>query len=163
MQERTWHSPLSFHLCHYLCFSLVLGMFLFDKEGINYGIYFWAAHGVAWGKSFLGVFLFLNGSLTFTAKYQKQGEERNKWGNSFLKGGRKSCYSCSLTRIFLDVRGNSLTKAGRYRQARWQWRAWDSPEGVWAMSSLSRDLVILPQGGFFFMSISVPFFQYREL
>lgn len=118
---------------------------------------------VAWGKSFLGVFLFLNGSLTFTAKYQKQGEERNKWGNSFLKGGRKSCYSCSLTRIFLDVRGNSLTKAGRYRQARWQWRAWDSPEGVWAMSSLSRDLVILPQGGFFFMSISVPFFQYREL
>lgn len=108
-------------------------------------------------------FPLLNGSLAFTAKYQKQGEERNKWGNSFLKGGRKSCYSCSLTRIFLDVRGNSLTKAGRYRQARWQWRAWDSPEGVWAMSSLSRDLVILPQGGFFFMSISVPFFQYREL
>lgn len=74
---------------------------------------------IAWGKSFLeGAFLFLNGSLTFAAKYQAgRGEERNKWGNSFLKGGRKSCYSYSLIRIFLDVRGNSLTKARRWREA----------------------------------------------
>lgn len=82
MQERAWHSPLPFHLCLYLCFSLVMGILLFDKEGINYGIYYWAARGIAWGKSFLeGAFLFLNGSLTFTAKYQAgRGEKQmGKW------------------------------------------------------------------------------------
>lgn len=124
-----------------------------SEEGINDEIHFWAAYGMAQGKSFLeDTFPFLNGSLMFGAKYCSR-EMRQTNGEIFSWKEEER----AVIRIHSSVQDilrsaweqpNKRRKLERGKPGDSDVHG-DSPEGVGAMSSLGREMVILPEGGFF--------------
>lgn len=129
--------------------------------------HFWAAHGIAQGKSFLEVaFPFLNGSLTFWAKYRsREMRETNGEIFSWKEEERAVIHIHSSVQDILRSAWEQPNKRRNLERGEPGDSDvhGDSPEGVGAMSSLGSDMVILWKEVSSPFLISVLCSQYRGL